>query len=36
LDREADDQYHYYQPGIGTYVISGSRVILYPPAECRQ
>ncbi|CZS84578.1 unnamed protein product [Fusarium graminearum] len=24
LDREADDQYHYYQPGIGTYVISGS------------
>ncbi|KAH8777338.1 hypothetical protein F5883DRAFT_234384 [Diaporthe sp. PMI_573] len=24
LDREADDQYHYYQPGIGTYVISTS------------
>ncbi|GAO17951.1 uncharacterized protein UV8b_01005 [Ustilaginoidea virens] len=24
LDRSADDQYHYYQPGIGTYVISGS------------
>ncbi|KAK0386007.1 hypothetical protein NLU13_5844 [Sarocladium strictum] len=24
LDREADDQYHYYQPGIGTYVVSGS------------
>ncbi|KAI9152207.1 hypothetical protein HJFPF1_09434 [Paramyrothecium foliicola] len=24
LDREADDQFHYYQPGIGTYVISGS------------
>ncbi|KAJ2894180.1 hypothetical protein MKZ38_007882 [Zalerion maritima] len=22
LDREADDQYHYYQPGIGTYVVS--------------
>ncbi|KAF7560242.1 hypothetical protein G7046_g3896 [Stylonectria norvegica] len=24
LDRTADDQYHYYQPGIGTYVVSGS------------
>ncbi|KAH6949016.1 hypothetical protein DER45DRAFT_588642 [Fusarium avenaceum] len=24
LDRQASDQYHYYQPGIGTYVISGS------------
>ncbi|CZR39073.1 uncharacterized protein FPRO_05735 [Fusarium proliferatum ET1] len=24
LDRQADDQYHYYQPGIGTYVVSGS------------
>ncbi|KAJ4256755.1 hypothetical protein NW762_008851 [Fusarium torreyae] len=24
LDREASDQYHYYQPGIGTYVVSGS------------
>ncbi|ROV96103.1 hypothetical protein VSDG_05075 [Cytospora chrysosperma] len=24
LDRTADDQYHYYQPGIGTYVISNS------------
>ncbi|QPH09576.1 hypothetical protein C2857_000435 [Epichloe festucae Fl1] len=24
LDRSADDQYHYYQPGIGTYVISDS------------
>ncbi|KJZ74553.1 hypothetical protein HIM_06149 [Hirsutella minnesotensis 3608] len=24
LDRTAGDQYHYYQPGIGTYVISGS------------
>ncbi|CAK7199862.1 hypothetical protein SEUCBS139899_002548 [Sporothrix eucalyptigena] len=23
LDRTADDQYHYYQPGIGTYVVSG-------------
>ncbi|TPX14789.1 uncharacterized protein E0L32_005184 [Thyridium curvatum] len=22
LDRTADDQYHYYQPGIGTYVVS--------------
>ncbi|PHH85383.1 hypothetical protein CDD83_480 [Cordyceps sp. RAO-2017] len=24
LDRTANDQYHYYQPGIGTYVVSGS------------
>lgn len=24
LDREAGDQYHYYQPGIGTYVVSNS------------
>ncbi|KAI0454297.1 hypothetical protein F5B21DRAFT_475646 [Xylaria acuta] len=24
LDREAGDQYHYYQPGIGTYVVSTS------------
>ncbi|KPM36531.1 hypothetical protein AK830_g10034 [Neonectria ditissima] len=24
LDRTADDQFHYYQPGIGTYVVSGS------------
>ncbi|PHH75121.1 hypothetical protein CDD80_2611 [Ophiocordyceps camponoti-rufipedis] len=24
LDRTAADQYHYYQPGIGTYVVSGS------------
>ncbi|KAK3385881.1 hypothetical protein B0H63DRAFT_473773 [Podospora didyma] len=24
LDRTADDQYHYYQPGIGTYVVSNS------------
>ncbi|PNY29132.1 oxidoreductase [Tolypocladium capitatum] len=24
LDRTAGDQYHYYQPGIGTYVVSGS------------
>ncbi|KAG5952336.1 hypothetical protein E4U58_000838 [Claviceps cyperi] len=24
LDRSASDQYHYYQPGIGTYVISDS------------
>ncbi|KAK3317598.1 hypothetical protein B0T19DRAFT_362797 [Cercophora scortea] len=24
LDRTADDQYHYYQPGIGTYVVSTS------------
>ncbi|KAG6119921.1 hypothetical protein E4U13_007088 [Claviceps humidiphila] len=24
LDRSAGDQYHYYQPGIGTYVISDS------------
>ncbi|PTB52118.1 hypothetical protein M431DRAFT_90768 [Trichoderma harzianum CBS 226.95] len=24
LDRTADDQYHYYQPGIGTYVVSSS------------
>ncbi|KOS20361.1 Uncharacterized protein ESCO_005313 [Escovopsis weberi] len=24
LDRTANDQYHYYQPGIGTYVISTS------------
>ncbi|KAH7324744.1 hypothetical protein B0I35DRAFT_348836 [Stachybotrys elegans] len=24
LDREAEDQYHYYQPGIGTYVASSS------------
>ncbi|KAI0438500.1 hypothetical protein F4803DRAFT_92238 [Xylaria telfairii] len=24
LDREAGDQYHYYQPGIGTYVVSSS------------
>ncbi|KAI1262635.1 hypothetical protein F5Y18DRAFT_418776 [Xylariaceae sp. FL1019] len=24
LDREAGDQYHYYQPGIGTYIISSS------------
>lgn len=24
LNRTANDQYHYYQPGIGTYVISGS------------
>ncbi|KAJ0108758.1 hypothetical protein J7T55_011249 [Diaporthe amygdali] len=24
LDRTADDQYHYYQPGIGTYVVSKS------------
>ncbi|KAG6355050.1 hypothetical protein INS49_004131 [Diaporthe citri] len=24
LDREANDQYHYYQPGIGTYVVSKS------------
>ncbi|KAF5021746.1 hypothetical protein F66182_6196 [Fusarium sp. NRRL 66182] len=24
LDRTASDQYHYYQPGIGTYVVSGS------------
>ncbi|EPE02579.1 short chain dehydrogenase reductase family [Ophiostoma piceae UAMH 11346] len=23
LDRTANDQYHYYQPGIGTYVVSG-------------
>ncbi|KAI1203287.1 hypothetical protein F5X97DRAFT_318423 [Nemania serpens] len=24
LDREAGDQYHYYQPGIGTYIVSTS------------
>ncbi|KAI0018619.1 hypothetical protein F4780DRAFT_781152 [Xylariomycetidae sp. FL0641] len=24
LDREATDQFHYYQPGIGTYVVSSS------------
>ncbi|RYP78641.1 hypothetical protein DL769_003137 [Monosporascus sp. CRB-8-3] len=24
LDREAGDQFHYYQPGIGTYVVSNS------------
>ncbi|ORY11204.1 hypothetical protein BCR34DRAFT_484456 [Clohesyomyces aquaticus] len=24
LDRNDDDQFHYYQPGIGTYVMSGS------------
>ncbi|KAK0750186.1 hypothetical protein B0T18DRAFT_408405 [Schizothecium vesticola] len=24
LDRTASDQYHYYQPGIGTYVVSDS------------
>ncbi|KAI1079731.1 hypothetical protein F5B20DRAFT_150630 [Whalleya microplaca] len=24
LDREAGDQYHYYQPGIGTYIVSNS------------
>ncbi|KAI0155373.1 hypothetical protein GGR52DRAFT_577326 [Hypoxylon sp. FL1284] len=24
LDREAGNQYHYYQPGIGTYVVSNS------------
>ncbi|PTB77071.1 hypothetical protein M440DRAFT_1332552 [Trichoderma longibrachiatum ATCC 18648] len=24
LDRTADDQYHYYQPGIGTYIVSNS------------
>ncbi|KAK0729633.1 hypothetical protein B0H67DRAFT_479422 [Lasiosphaeris hirsuta] len=24
LDRTADDQYHYYQPGIGTYVVSNN------------
>ncbi|KAL2126067.1 hypothetical protein VTI74DRAFT_1830 [Chaetomium olivicolor] len=24
LDRTASDQYHYYQPGIGTYVVSNS------------
>ncbi|CAJ2503005.1 Uu.00g103990.m01.CDS01 [Anthostomella pinea] len=24
LDREAGDQYHYYQPGIGTYITSNS------------
>ncbi|KAI5860868.1 hypothetical protein GGS23DRAFT_214755 [Durotheca rogersii] len=24
LDRQAGDQYHYYQPGIGTYVVSNS------------
>ncbi|KAH8646782.1 hypothetical protein BX600DRAFT_390425 [Xylariales sp. PMI_506] len=24
LDRESDGQYHYYQPGIGTYVVSTS------------
>ncbi|EHK20719.1 uncharacterized protein TRIVIDRAFT_192636 [Trichoderma virens Gv29-8] len=24
LDRTADDQYHYYQPGIGTYIVSDS------------
>ncbi|KAH7030728.1 uncharacterized protein B0I36DRAFT_362548 [Microdochium trichocladiopsis] len=24
LDREANDQFHYYQPGIGTYVVSSS------------
>ncbi|KXJ95098.1 hypothetical protein Micbo1qcDRAFT_200535 [Microdochium bolleyi] len=24
LDREASDQFHYYQPGIGTYVVSSS------------
>ncbi|ROV90353.1 hypothetical protein VMCG_09737 [Cytospora schulzeri] len=24
LDRTADDQYHYYQPGIGTYIVSRS------------
>ncbi|KFA77446.1 hypothetical protein S40288_03112 [Stachybotrys chartarum IBT 40288] len=24
LDREAEDQFHYYQPGIGTYVVSDS------------
>lgn len=24
LDRNADDQYHYYQPGIGTYIVSSS------------
>lgn len=24
LDRNANDQFHYYQPGIGTYVVSKS------------
>lgn len=24
LDRDGDDQYHYYQPGIGTYVTRAS------------
>ncbi|KAL5405402.1 hypothetical protein PMIN06_012130 [Paraphaeosphaeria minitans] len=25
LDRNEDDQFHYYQPGIGTYVVTSSR-----------
>lgn len=25
LDRNEDDQFHYYQPGIGTYVVTTSR-----------
>ncbi|KAJ4300887.1 hypothetical protein N0V90_002975 [Kalmusia sp. IMI 367209] len=25
LDRNEDDQFHYYQPGIGTYVVSSSK-----------
>ncbi|KAF4452978.1 hypothetical protein F53441_4209 [Fusarium austroafricanum] len=35
LDREADDQYHYYQPGIGTYVVSGSLTHTGIRARCR-
>jgi uncharacterized protein (DUF2235 family) len=35
LDREANDQYHYYQPGIGTYVVSNSLSHTSVGARCR-
>ncbi|OHE95059.1 hypothetical protein CORC01_09583 [Colletotrichum orchidophilum] len=35
LDSNADDQYHYYQPGIGTYVVSENLTHNGVRAKCR-
>lgn len=33
LDRNEDDQYHYYQPGIGTYVVTASKKDVSHPSR---